>query len=77
MRKHSKANCIGCDLSLKDRGQCSRCHRCLDCCGNENIAGSCIDKYMRKDPRARKRSDDAYDRWQTNPAILSHNRRIN
>lgn len=71
--------CAGCRQNFKDphaEGQCSRCKRCLNCCGRESVAKSCAAKYAALNPGQRHRSDRAFERWQNNPNVLGHNRRI-
>jgi len=77
-----KDGCPGCGQlwnAKGSEGQCSRCKRCLECCGHENVEYSCAHKFARRTARDRgypARSKAAYDRWEGNHTILSHNRRI-
>lgn len=77
-----KDGCPGCSRLWRDpgaEGQCSRCKRCLYCCGREFVAYSCARKSASRsatDPASDGRSARAYERWAANPAILGHNRRI-
>ena len=72
--------CTGCNRKWGEgEGQCSRCKRCLSCCGHESVEGSCAAKFQSKcnaDPTFAIRSRAAYDRWVSNVNILGHNRRI-
>lgn len=77
-----KDGCPGCGKLWNapgSEGQCSRCNRCLECCGDGRVQHSCADKHYWKvasNPGYAARSAAAYDRWENNPNILSHNRRI-
>lgn len=74
--------CPGCGTRWDEpgaEGQCSRCKRCLECCGREAVPYSCGFKFARRTARDRgypARSKAAYDRWEGNVKILGHNRRI-
>jgi len=72
--------CTACKRGWKDtnmfEGQCSRCKRCLECCGDPNIRYTCAWKNAQMSPSRRRASQKAYERWETNPNILSSNRRI-
>lgn len=60
-------------------GQCSRCKRCLECCGRKGIEYSCAWKFERRaaqDPGYASRSARGYENWQNNVNVLGHNRRI-
>ncbi len=72
-----KDGCPGCNRKWGEgEGQCSRCRRCLECCGKEKAAFSCAANWERKSDAQKARSRKAYERWQENPNILGHNRRI-
>lgn len=82
-----KDGCKGCGGLWGDRhfyeGQCLRCKRCLNCCGDKSVKYSCAWKYERDYGGDRfrayahaQRSRAAYDRYISNPAILPTHRRI-
>ena len=74
-----KNGCPGCEKEWNApyaEGQCSRCKRCLQCCGKVKVALSCSAKHAAKTAPQQARSKAAYDRWESNVAILGHNRRI-
>lgn len=71
--------CTGCDRlwnSRDSKGRCSRCKRCLSCCGFVSIKYTCSWRAARRTPEQLRHSNAAYKRWQDNPSILGHNRRI-
>jgi hypothetical protein len=55
-------------------GQCSRCRRCLFCCGVEAIRYTCAWRFARKTPDQQLRSAKAYERWAADVRILGRNR---
>jgi len=74
-----KEGCPGCGRKWGEgEGQCSRCKRCLECCGHENVEHSCAAKWVKKNPDQRARSTAAYERWANNVNVLGGqgNRRI-
>jgi hypothetical protein len=72
-----RTGCTGCRrLWGEGEGQCSRCRRCLACCGADDVPYTCAWRWARKDAGQRARSEAAYERWQANPAVLGRNRRI-
>lgn len=74
-----KDGCPGCNRrwdAPRAEGQCSRCKRCLECCGHANIPYTCAWKWDRMSPHSQYLSRKSYDRWINNPNILSKNRRI-
>lgn len=60
----------------KAEGQCSRCRRCLECCGRPKVRFSCTAKSLGKTTEQRARSDAAYQRYVANDAILPARRRL-
>lgn len=55
-------------------GQCSKCKRCLLCCGDERIEYTCAWRFLQKDFFAQIRSGDAYERYHANTKILRGHR---
>lgn len=83
-RTKLKDGCPGCDQLWRAQyaeGQCTRCKRCLSCCGKEKVRFSCAAKDAHLaaiDPSNTllHRSAAAYNRWLNHPNVLGHNRRI-
>lgn len=72
-----RVGCTGCQRRWGEgEGQCSRCRRCLYCCGVEAIRYTCAWRAARKTPDQQRRSAEAYERWAVDVRILSRNRRI-
>jgi hypothetical protein len=72
-----RVGCTGCQRRWGEgEGQCSRCRRCLHCCGVEAIRYTCAWRAAQKTPDQQLRSAKAYERWATDVRVLSHNRRI-
>jgi hypothetical protein len=69
-----KLGCPGCGYPWGAKeGQCSRCKRCLQCCGLERVEFSCADRYAKRsrlDPGYAARSERAYNAFHRNPKIL-------
>lgn len=65
-----KDGCKGCDRrwdAPRSEGECSRCHRCLMCCSDDEVPYSCVWKANRRErerPGYRRRSDIAYSRYE-------------
>jgi hypothetical protein len=74
--------CPGCGQLWRDpgaEGQCSRCRRCLSCCGKAAVLYSCDARHLAREaasPGYLARSAAAYERWANNPSVLGSNRRI-
>jgi predicted aldo/keto reductase-like oxidoreductase len=74
-----KEGCTSCGRLWKEpdaEGQCSRCRRCLACCGKENVRYTCAWRYSRMTPQQLHKSKVAYERWENHVNVLGHNRRI-
>jgi hypothetical protein len=72
-----RSGCTGCQrLWGEGEGQCSRCQRCLFCCGVEAIRHTCAWRAARKTPDQQLRSAKAYERWAADVRILGSTRRI-
>ena len=69
-----KDGCPGCGHPWGTKeGQCSKCKRCLQCCGLERVPFSCDDRYARRvarDPGYEARRKRAYDSFHRNPKVL-------
>lgn len=69
-----KDGCPGCGHPWGTKeGQCSRCKRCLQCCGSERVPYSCEDRHAKaraRVPDHDRRSQRAYEAFHRNPKIL-------
>ena len=50
-----------CAHDKKVEGQCSRCRKCLECCGRQRVEGSCAHRSARMSPGTMRRSVRSYD----------------
>jgi hypothetical protein len=80
-----KEGCPGCQNRWDgyQEGQCSRCRRCLVCCGRAKVPFSCTSRLRTKKARMgqnwqahQTRSEAAYNRFITNTNILHRTRKI-
>lgn len=71
--------CPGCNrLWGQGEGQCSKCKRCLWCCGRESVPFSCEARHARQErlkPGHYERSQRAYEAYHRNEQILPKNER--
>jgi len=75
-----KNGCVGCNNIFGEagfsEGRCNKCKRCNSCCGVATIPYTCAWRWLRKSKGEQIRSGKALTRWENNPKVLGHNRRI-